>query len=57
MTKEQAKLEWERVCYAMLRGTWQGSEADAMARIREMKAIINEDESNGLCRIGSCQGL
>jgi hypothetical protein len=51
MTKEQAKLEWERVCHAMLKGTWQGSEAQAMARIREMKAIINEDESNGLCRI------
>lgn len=38
------KGRWVRICEAMNRGTWRGSEAEALAEIERIKAEIAELE-------------
>lgn len=40
----ELKLEWNRICDAMNRGTWRGTEAEAIAEIERIKAEIAELE-------------
>ena len=47
MTDRLAELrrEWAGVCVAMLDGYWRGTEAEALARIEEIKAEIAKLEN------------
>ncbi len=38
------KAEWASICNAMADGYWRGTEAEALARIEEIKAQIAELE-------------
>lgn len=38
--KEAARKRWHEVCEAMNRGTWNGTEADALAEVARCKAIV-----------------
>jgi hypothetical protein len=38
--KEAARKRWHEVCEAMNRGTWSGTEADALAEVARCKAIV-----------------
>lgn len=42
MSVEDARRRWHDVCESMNRGSWTGSEADALAEIERCKAIIEE---------------
>lgn len=41
---KQAKQRWEIVCWQMDKGTWSGTEAEALAEIARCRAIIIEEE-------------
>lgn len=40
--KEAARKRWHEVCEAMNRGTWTGSEAEALAEVARCKAIVEQ---------------
>lgn len=38
--RETARRRWHEVCEAMNRGTWSGTEAEALAEVARCKAIV-----------------
>jgi len=42
---EALRTEWRAICEAMNRGTYRGTEADALARIEAIKGEIAKQET------------
>lgn len=43
-TVEALRTEWRAICEAMNRGTYRGTEADALARIEAIKREMEQSE-------------
>ncbi len=43
--EETLRTEWRTICEAMNRGTYRGTEADALARIEAIKREIAKQET------------
>lgn len=41
-----ARARWEQVCAQMGKGSWPGSEADALAEIERCKSIMQEENDD-----------